>query len=208
MILIGQYDSPFVRRVGIALTMYGMAFEHRPWSVFGDAEKIRAYNPLVRVPTLVLDDGVVLLESHCILDHLDGLVGPVRAMFPATGATRRDALRATALSMGMAEKAVALFYELRLHQQVSPVWVERCRMQILSVAQVLDMERATGGPEFWFGDRLTHADIGLATALRFINEAHPGLLPMGELGHLLQHALRMEAMPVFQAVCQPFNPPA
>ena len=78
----------------------------------------------------------------------------------------------------------------------------------LSVAQVLEKERATGGPEFWFGDRLTHADIGLATALRFINEAHPGLLPMGELGHLLQHALRMEAMPVFQAVCQPFNPPA
>ena len=30
MILIGRYDSPFVRRVGIALTLYGMAFEHRP----------------------------------------------------------------------------------------------------------------------------------------------------------------------------------
>ena len=41
MILIGQYDSPFVRRVGIALTLYGMAFEHRPWSVFGETEKIR-----------------------------------------------------------------------------------------------------------------------------------------------------------------------
>ncbi|MEZ5776045.1 MAG: glutathione S-transferase N-terminal domain-containing protein, partial [Hyphomicrobiaceae bacterium] len=47
MILIGQYDSPFVRRVGIALGLYGMAFEHRPWSVFGDADKIRALNPLV-----------------------------------------------------------------------------------------------------------------------------------------------------------------
>ena len=54
MILIGQFDSPFVRRVGVALTLYGMAFEHRPWSVFGDAEAIAAYNPLRRVPTLVL----------------------------------------------------------------------------------------------------------------------------------------------------------
>ena len=44
MMLIGQYDSPFVRRVGIALTTYGMVFEHRPWSVFGDADKIAAYN--------------------------------------------------------------------------------------------------------------------------------------------------------------------
>ena len=46
MILIGQFDSPFVRRVGIALDLYGLAFEHRPWSVFGDGDKIRSFNPL------------------------------------------------------------------------------------------------------------------------------------------------------------------
>ena len=74
MILIGQYDSPFVRRVGIALTLYGLAFEHRPWSTFGDAEKIRPYNPLTRVPTLVLDDGDVLIDSTPIIDYLDSLV--------------------------------------------------------------------------------------------------------------------------------------
>src|ERR1043165_7884227 len=67
MILIGQYDSPFVRRVGIALTLYGFAFEHKPWSTFGDADKIRPYNPLTRVPTLVLDDGEVLIDSTVIL---------------------------------------------------------------------------------------------------------------------------------------------
>src|ERR1700755_753619 len=93
MILIGQYDSPFVRRVGIALTLYGLKFEHRPWSTFGDAEKIRPYNPLGRVPTLVLDDGEVLIESHSILDYLDSLVPADRAMFPATEPTRRQALK-------------------------------------------------------------------------------------------------------------------
>jgi glutathione S-transferase len=55
MFLIGQYDSPFVRRVAIALRLYGLPFEHRPWSTFGDADKIAPYNPLRRVPTLVLD---------------------------------------------------------------------------------------------------------------------------------------------------------
>ena len=40
MFLIGQYDSPFVRRVAIAMRLYGIAFEHRPWSTFGDADKI------------------------------------------------------------------------------------------------------------------------------------------------------------------------
>eukprot|EP01036_Dinobryon_divergens_P061241 gene61241-81638_t len=73
MILIGQYDSPFVRRVGIALTLYEQAFEHRPWSAWGDADQLRALNPLTRVPTLVLDEGDVLIDSHSILDYLDGL---------------------------------------------------------------------------------------------------------------------------------------
>ena len=68
MILIGQYDSPFVRRVGIALTLYQLPFTQQAWSVFGDADKLRAYNPLVRVPILVLDDGEALIESHHILD--------------------------------------------------------------------------------------------------------------------------------------------
>jgi glutathione S-transferase len=208
MILIGQYDSPFVRRVGIALTLYGLPFEQRPWSVFGESDNIRSYNPLVRVPTLVLDDGASLLESHCILDYLDDLVGPHHALFPAHGAARRDALRGAALAMGMAEKAVALFYELRLHAQVSPVWSERCRMQIASVASVLERERTAGGPEFWLGQGLGHADIALAVALRFVNDAHPGLLQMDSLPALKAHAARLEALPVFQAVSQIFIPPS
>ena len=64
MILIGQYDSPFVRRVAIAMRLYGMAFEHKPWSVFGDADKIAQYNPLMRVPTLVLNTGEALIEVY------------------------------------------------------------------------------------------------------------------------------------------------
>src|SRR3954463_15651079 len=115
MILIGQYDSPFVRRVGIALTLYGMAFKHRPWSVFGDTEKIRPINPLVRVPTLVLDDGEVLMESHSILDYLDNTVGRERALFPSNEPARHKALRIAALATGTGEKAVSLFYEKRLH---------------------------------------------------------------------------------------------
>ena len=85
MILIGQYDSPFVRRVAIALRLYGIGYEHRPWSTFGDADRIAAFNPLRRVPTLVLDDGESLIESGAILDHLDERVGPDRAMIAVRG---------------------------------------------------------------------------------------------------------------------------
>jgi glutathione S-transferase len=133
MILIGQYDSPFVRRVGIALTLYEMPFEHRPWSTFGDADRIRPYNPLVRVPTLVLDDGSVLIESHIILDYLDGLVPEGRALYPKTEPERRTAMKVAALATGLGDKAVSLFYEKRLHEQMSDVWAERCGKQISGV---------------------------------------------------------------------------
>lgn len=205
MILIGQYDSPFVRRVGIALTVYGVPFEHRPWSVFGDADKIQPYNPLIRVPTLILDDGTALLESYTMLDYADSLVPPERRMFPATEPARHRALRITALATGLAEKAVSLFYEQRLHSTVSDVWVERCRRQIGGVAHALEVERAAhAGP--WFGEALGHADIAVAVALRFIAEAHPGLL-VEDLPALRAHAARAEALTVFQQIQQPFIAP-
>src|SRR5512134_1007222 len=100
MILIGQYDSPFVRRVGIALRLYDIPFEHKPWSTFGDADKIRPYNALTRVSTLVLEDGEVLTDSHIILDYLDGLVPVERRMFPTAEPARHKALRIAALATG------------------------------------------------------------------------------------------------------------
>jgi len=208
MILIGQYDSPFVRRVGIALTLYGLPFEHRPWSVFGDTERIRPYNPLVRVPTLVLDDGEVLTESHSILDYLDSLVPADRAMFPRAEPARHKALRVAALATGLAEKAVSLFYEKRLHREVSEVWVERCRAQITAVLAVLEADRSGREGPWWFGPQMGHADVAVAVTLRFIAEAHPGLVAMTAYPALAAHAQSMEALPVFQTISQAFIPPS
>ena len=208
MILIGQFDSPFVRRVGIAMTLYGLPFSHRPWSVFGDAEKIRHYNPLVRVPTLVLDDGEVLIESHSIIDYLDSLVPAERVMFPLTEPARHQALKVAALATGLADKAVSLFYEKRLHREVSDVWVNRCRTQIESVLAVLEKDRAGRSGTYWFGERIGHADIAVAATLRFLGEAHAGLISLADFPALSVHAARLEALPVFQKIMQPFNAPA
>ena len=119
MFLIGQYDSPFVRRVAIALRLYGLPFEHRPWSTFGDADKIAPYNPLRRVPTLVLDNGEALIECTAILDYLDELVGPDKAMIAARGEARRRQLQICALATGLGDKAVSLVYERVLRKEQS-----------------------------------------------------------------------------------------
>jgi glutathione S-transferase len=208
MILIGQYDSPFVRRVGIALTLYGLPFEHRPWSTFGDADKVRAYNPLVRVPTLVLDDGEVLIESHLILDYLDSRVPAGQAMFPAAEPDRHRALKVAALATGLADKAVSLFYERRLHKQASDVWVDRCRGQIAGALAVLEADRVGRVGDYWFGDRIGQADIAVAAAVRFVADAHPELVSMADFPTLKAAVARLEALPVFQAISQPFIPPS
>lgn len=208
MILIGQYDSPFVRRVGVALRLYGMEFEHRPWSVFGDADKIRPYNPLVRVPVLVLDDGESLIESGAILDHLDSLVPEPRAMLPRSGAQRRQALRRVALATGLADKAVSLFYEKRLHDVASEVWTARCRSQLGTTLERLDAERGAISSPFWQGEAIGHADIALACAWRFATEAHPGLIDAATFPAVAEAAARMEALPVFAEISQPFVAPA
>src|SRR5579871_1014512 len=132
MFLIGQYDSPFVRRVAIAMRLYDIAFEHKPWSTFGDADRIASYNPLSRVPTLVLDSGEALIESSIILDHLDECVGEAKAMIAARGAERRRHLRLCALAAGLGDKAVSLLYERVLRKEPSQIWVARCETQIRS----------------------------------------------------------------------------
>src|SRR3954454_5156753 len=167
MFMIGQYDSPFVRRVAIALRLYGLPFEHRPWSTFGDADKIAPYNPLRRVPTLVLDSGETLIESASILDALDELVGPEQAMMAERGDLRRRQLRICALGSGLADKAVSLIYERVLRKEQLALWVERCQTQIGGVLEMLEREREPISTLFWHSDRIGHADIMVACALRF-----------------------------------------
>jgi glutathione S-transferase len=208
MILIGQYDSPFVRRVAIAMRLYGFAFEHRPWSTFGDADKIAPFNPLRRVPTLVLDDGEALIESTIILDHLDELAGPDKAMIAPRGPERRHALKICALATGLADKGVSLLYErvLRKDHQ-SKIWVERCEAQIGGVLDVLEKERAGITSPFWRGVKIGHADIAVACVLRFTSEAHPRLLDPARHPALADHAARCEALEVFKEIVQPLIPP-
>ena len=204
MILIGQYDSPFVRRVAVALRLYGFEYQHRPWSVFGDAEAIAELNPLRRVPTLITDDGVALLESAAILDWLDELAGPGAALIAEAGPARRDGLRICALACGLADKAVSLVYERVIHERGTPAWVARCHAQIGGVLDMLEADRSPR-PDWWFGPKLGHADIAVACVLRFVREAHPDVFdPVGWPG-LARHAEACEALPVFASVAQPFT---
>ncbi|HKO49368.1 MAG TPA: glutathione S-transferase family protein [Polyangiaceae bacterium] len=205
MILLGQYDSPFVRRVAITLHYYGLAFEHRPWSVWGDADRIASHNPLRRVPTLLLQDGAALVETFAILDYLDELAPPERLLLPASGKLRRDGLRVAALAAGVADKAVTLLYASLDLMQPSPRWTARCRAQVLETLDVLDRERAGRTSPYWFGDALNHADVALACSYRFTSDAHPDLIASGRFPALTAQLERCEKLPEFQQVYLPIT---
>ena len=205
MILIGQFDSPFVRRVGVALEIWGVDFDHQPWSVWADADQLAAINPMRRVPTLVLDDGEVLIESSAILDALDEMVGPARAMLPGSGPERRRGLKVCALATGLGDKAVSLFYEGLLHEAPSQTWIDRCRSQIGDVLTALEADRARSPSAYWLGETIGHPDIAAACALRFTREAHPDLFDPVRWPRLAAHGDQCEALAAFQAICQPLT---
>jgi glutathione S-transferase len=187
------------------MTLYGLPFEHRRWSVWRNAEDIARFNPLRRVPVVVLDDGEVLIESGAILDGLDDLVGEGRALLPRGGAQRRDGMRVVSLATGLADKCVSLLYEevLRPKALRSDSWSERCRKQIRETLAALESDRSERETLWWLGDHLTHADIAVACALRFLGEAHEELYRALACPALEAHGARSEALAAFQAVYQP-----
>jgi len=204
MLLIGMFDSPFVRRVAVSLNLLGFAFEHANCSVGKDHAQIRRYSPLGRVPVVVLEDGEVLTESAAILDHLDSVVGPERALVPANGAARRQVLQLMALAIGAAEKGRELINEriARPPEKRHEPWQERCRSQMHGALSEIE-RRYRQHPGRWLvGEHLTQADITLACVWACLREAvaledepYPSLTAL---------AARCEALPQFVATRMPW----
>ena len=167
MKLVGRYMSPFTRRVAVSARALGIEFEHLDLSTMNDVEEIQRYNPMGRVPTLVLDDGTILVDSAAIVDWLDGQVAPERRLVPASGAERRDVLQLVSWATGAGDKSVVVHYELtrRPEDKIFMPAVEGNVGQVRAAFGMLESAAAGGG---WLvGDRMTQADIAAVIFLEF-----------------------------------------
>jgi glutathione S-transferase len=193
MILAGQYDSPFVRRVAISVLVLGFTYEHDARSIFGDFDAMRERNPLGRIPFLVLDDGNVLIDSAAILDWLDNEVGSERALIPSEPAARVHALKLISYACGAIEKIGAACYErvIRPSQYRWPEWIARCRAQGMGAIEVL-------AKETWPA-KLDQAQITTACMVRHVRLVDPELMPVGRFPALDELSARCEAMPEFKS---------
>jgi len=177
MILIGRLLSPFVRRVLVTLNVHGIACQRNPLTTASDGDAIGKMNPLRRVPALVLDDGEALIDSIVILDYLDDLVGPERALIPVSGVERRNALKLLSLAVGVAEKGVVAHYEKNRRPQDKfwGQWFDGCSAQAL--AGLAALEQAAPDDGGWLaGPKMSQVDITTAVTYEFINVVLPDLI--------------------------------
>jgi glutathione S-transferase len=198
MILYGQYDSPFARRVAVSLHHFGIDFEHRSISVFGDFDTLRDKNPLGKVPVLELEDGTVLFESSYILDYLEECADPRLALMPTHGTARQEVLRMTAVALGIGEKAVELRGETvrRPDDYHYGPAIDRLRTQIAGARDWL--EEQAGAP--WLvGPSMTQADVTTAVAVTYLLRRFPELFEPDHQPRLAALNERCEALAPFRA---------
>ncbi len=202
MKLVGNFLSPYTRRVAISLDVLGLPYELESLFVFKAADVVRTYNPLVRIPVLVLDDGDVLIESSAILDEVDQMVGPERALVPANGKPRRRVMQLVALAHGCMEKAQWAFYERRLRKPeiVLESWIEHNETRLLAGLAHLDAVAAEAGAKGWLGGtpRISQADISTTVAFTFANAVRPGLDVAKAAPRLAAFAARCENLAAFK----------
>ena len=218
MILVGQYDSPFVRRVAVALHHYGMAFERQVLSVFQDFDAVLAVNPLGKVPALILSDGEAIYDSRAIIEYLEGIAPADRRLTPSDARQRREMLRIEAVGLGLAEKTYerGIEFSRRSPGTQDPAWIARLEKQIGSALFWLD---ALPDAEWLAGAQMTRADLAVTVAATYVLEKLPQLYGPADYPRLESHRRRCEALAPFAAApysaaeaqatgWRPENPPA
>ena len=198
MQLIGMLDSPYVRRVAVSLQLMGVPFEHRSISVFRGIEQFRMINPVVKAPTLVCEDGTVLMDSTLILQYAEGLAGVRRSLVPTGSAERQRALRIIGLALAACEKSVQIVYEhdLRPAEKLHGPWLERITAQLLAAYAALESEVARRPLAI---ENIDQAGVTAAIAWHFTQRMLPDVVAAKDFPALQGFSARAEELPEFRA---------
>ncbi|MEO6361863.1 MAG: glutathione S-transferase [Caldimonas sp.] len=199
MQLIGMLDSPYVRRVAVSMHLLGVPFEHRSISVFRHFDAFAAINPVVKAPSLVCDDGEVLMDSALILEHVQFLA-PQRRLSPVGGTERQHDLRLQGLALAACEKTVQIVYErtLRPPEKRHEPWVARVHRQLAAACRLLDGELATT-PLATSSESITQAGVTCAVAWQFVHSMVPEQIGVDAHPALAAHGAAAEQLAAFRA---------
>jgi len=197
--LIGMLDSPYVRRVAISFQLLGLKFSHDPLSVFRTYDAFSRINPVVKAPTLVCDDGAVLMDSTIILEYAEALARP-RTLLPKGLEVLERELRLTGLALAATEKSVQIVYEhgVRPPEKIHEPWLKRAEDQTLAAYAELERELATK-PLPDPHKSISQAGVTIAVGWYFTQQMIPKEVPAGRFPRLAAYSAAAEALPEFRA---------
>ena len=197
MKLIGMLDSPYVRRVAIALQVLGLKFDHQSLSVFRGYAEFQLINPVVKAPSLLFDDGEVLMDSTLILQYAEAAARP-RSLLPSALPELQRDLRVTGLALAACEKAVQIVYErgLRPAEKQHQPWLDRVGEQLRSACGALEEELTQGPPA---SPIATQGSLTSAVIWYFIQQMVPEAVTAAEHPSLVALSAQAEALPEFMA---------
>ncbi|MEM8546097.1 MAG: glutathione S-transferase family protein [Cyanobacteria bacterium P01_H01_bin.119] len=176
MKLIGMLDSPYVRRVAISLQLLGLSFEHEPLSVFQTFEAFQQINPVVKAPSLICDDGLVLMDSTLILQYA-AAIAPDRSLLPTDPNALKRSLQMIGLALTACEKSIQIVYErqLRPAEKFHQPWISRVTGQLHAAYDGL--ERSLQAQPLSFArEGITQASITTAVAWYFTQQVVPEVI--------------------------------
>jgi len=200
MKLIGSLTSPYVRKARIVLAEKKIDYDFVLESPWVEGNEVAKYNPLGKIPVLVLDDDSTLFDSRVIVEYLDNMT-PNNKLLPASGRERIAVKRWEALADGICDAAAAAFLEAKRPKKLQdPSWIERQRGKVATGLEALSEE--VGEAPWCFGNTLTLADIAVGAALGYLvfrfgdidwQNTHPNLARLYE--KLMQRPSLQETIP-------------
>ena len=201
MKLIGSYTSPYARKVRIALAEKKIEYEFVEESPWAEQTTVPTYNPLGKVPVLVLDDGTTLFDSRVIVEYLD-TVSPVSRLIPEPNRQRIVVKRWEALADGICDAAVAVVLESkRSARQQNKDWLERQLRKIDLGLKELGNEL---GEKLWCnGEAYSLADIATGCALAYLDLRHAAIDWRAAYPNLVKLAEKLAKRPSFAETVPP-----
>lgn len=198
MKLIGMLDSPYVRRVAISLKLLEIPFEHQPLSVFRNFKEFSAINPMVKAPTLVCDNGEILIDSTLILDYVEGLPGEDKSLMPVDDRLRQRAFQLIGFALAACEKTVQIVYErtLRPPEKQHQPWLDRVEGQLVSAYNRLE-QAASQRQDWLINDRPMQPDVSVCVAWQFTQFIIPDVIDATRYPALTEFSAKAESLPEF-----------
>lgn len=195
MKLISATPSPYARKVRIALAEKGIPFElvtEVPWN---EDTTLPLYNPLEKLPVLLLDDGTSLFESSYILEWLERRY-PQVPLLPPDDDSILEAKRYQVLADGICDAYVLMFFEKQRGTQASTPWMARQKRKVEGgLAAIAD---AIGERAYAVRDAFSLADIAVGSALGWLRVRYPELDWPHRWPNLSDYADHLEQRPSFR----------